>query len=77
MLSWVRPKRIDRPEEFVIAMKTLGIRETLRMVPSCMHASDQPTVDLSFSSDSEEISEIHWICGEDVPVPEVESIMPG
>jgi hypothetical protein len=32
-----------------------------------MHASDRPTVDCSFSSDGGEISEIHWICGEDVP----------
>lgn len=54
-------------------MKTLGVRETLRMVLSCMHASDRPTMDCSFSSDGEEISEIHWICGEDVPDPEVQS----
>ena len=55
-------------------MKTLGIRETLRMVLSCMH---RPTYDCSFSNDGEEISEIHWICGEDVPDLEVESILPG
>jgi len=34
-------------------------------------------VDWLFSSDGEEISEIHRICGEDIPDPEVESIMPG
>ena len=44
---------------------------------ACTHASDRPTVDCSFSSDSEEISEIHWICDEDIPNPEVQSIMPG
>lgn len=33
-------------------------------------------VDCSFSSDNKEISEIHWICGEDVPDPEAQSIMP-
>lgn len=68
-------KRIDRPEEFVIVMKTLGVQETLRMVISCMRGrgSGRPTVDRSFSSDSEEISEIHC---EDVPDPGVQSIMP-
>jgi hypothetical protein len=33
-------KRIDRPEEFAIAMKTLGVQETLRMVLSCMRVTD-------------------------------------
>jgi hypothetical protein len=64
-------------EEFFIAMKTLGVRETRRMIPSCMHANDRAAVDCEFSSDGEEISEIHWICGEDVSDPEVQSIMPG
>jgi hypothetical protein len=73
----LRAKRIDRPEEFAIAMKTLGVRETLRTVLSCMHASDRPKVGCSFSSDGEEISEIHWICDEDVPDPDVQSILPG
>jgi hypothetical protein len=59
-------------EEFVIAMKTLGVRETRRMMLSCMHASDRPTADCWFSSDGEEISEIHWICGEDAPDPDVQ-----
>jgi len=39
-----------------------------------MHASDQPRVDGSFSSDGEEISEIHWICDDSVPDPEIHSI---
>jgi len=43
----------------------------------CMHACDRPTVGCSFISDGEEISGIHWICGKDVPDPEVQSIMPG
>jgi hypothetical protein len=73
----VRANRIDRPEEFAIAMKTLGVRETRRKMPSCIHANDRPKVDCSFSSDGEEISEIHRICGEDVPDSEVQSIMPG
>ena len=58
-------------------MKTLGVRETRRKMPSCMHANDRPKVNCSFSSDGEEISEIHRICSEDVPDSEVQSIMPG
>lgn len=53
---------------------TLGVRGMLHVVLSrCMRVSD-PTVDCSFSSDGEDISEIHWIYDEDVPDQDVQSI---
>jgi hypothetical protein len=62
-------------EDFAIVMKTLRVRETLRVVHACTRPTEGRST-IRLMARAREISEIHWICDESVHGPEIQSVWP-